>query len=412
MTKRLQNMNSPINPTLSREIKPIEELKKESISNFDQPQKTKMFLKESARDFHPSDYLDMVEPHLSSKLISNKNLSEIKEISSNLTGGLTSFFGFESHLGVSRPESDYLLAVSSGNGERETLANLIRNGEIPVNFGKSEEWQRTFKFSLEWADPNSELYDKVLGLWFEFDVLDSNSEKLIPNIFLQIKKTRIDTKKDLKKFKWITKTAIPLLKGKTLSETTKKNLIKAVKNLPKGTSLIHVGTMLSRKKEGVRIVINRIKPKQVIPYLKSVGWSEESEKLSDLLKDLEDYVTRLVLHLNIGKKIDQKIGLECSFSENKYHQETGWQEFLEYLVEKDLCSSQKKEALLSFPGVQQEDLSDNFDMETYMIAPKIKNKNYSSALVRYLSHIKIVYNSDHSLEAKAYPGVRLFGKTE
>ncbi|MEF8879019.1 MAG: hypothetical protein V5A64_01340, partial [Candidatus Thermoplasmatota archaeon] len=81
MTKGLQNIDSSINPTLSRGIKPIEELKKESISNFDQPQKTRTLLKESPKEFHPSDYLDMVEPYLSSKLISNKNLSKIKDLS-------------------------------------------------------------------------------------------------------------------------------------------------------------------------------------------------------------------------------------------------------------------------------------------------------------------------------------------
>ncbi len=40
---------------------------------------------------------------------------------------------------------------------------------------------------------------------------------------------------------------------------------------------------------------------------------------------------------------------------------------------------------------------------------KIENNDFSSALVRYISHIKLVYEPDHVLSAKAYPGVRLFG---
>jgi hypothetical protein len=107
--------------------------------------------------------------------------------------------------------------------------------------------------------------------------------------------------------------------------------------------------------------------------------------------------------------MDPEIGLECSFSQDKYHLETGWPDFLDYLVEKDLCIPEKREALLDFTGAEQEDSESDFDFQTYMVAPRLPDSDYSSALVRYISHVKLLYSPYHKLEAKAYPGVRLFG---
>ena len=74
-----------------------------------------------------------------------------------------------------------------------------------------------------------------------------------------------------------------------------------------------------------------------------------------------------------------------------------------------MCVQEKRKALLDFLGIEQEN-NDEFNFETYMVAPKIGSNNYSSALVRYISHVKIVYDPKKGFEAKAYPGIRVFGK--
>ncbi len=108
------------------------------------------------------------------------------------------------------------------------------------------------------------------------------------------------------------------------------------------------GVMLSRPTAGVRLIIAKIHHDQIIPYLTKLGWSEENEQLPVLLKELQQNVTRIVLHITITENgIDQKIGLECSFASDKYHLETGWSSFFNYLVKKGLCLPEKKDALLA-----------------------------------------------------------------
>ena len=120
----------------------------------------------------------------------------------------------------------------------------------------------------------------------------------------------------------------------------------------------------------------------------------------------------MVLHITITEEgIDKKIGIECSFSPNRYHLETQWTTFLDYLIQKGACLPEKKEALLSFCGVEQENTSIDFDFASYQVSAKIQNDSFSSALVRFISHIKIIYTPDAPIEAKAYSGVRLFGNS-
>ena len=75
-----------------------------------------------------------------------------------------------------------------------------------------------------------------------------------------------------------------------------------------------------------------------------------------------------------------------------------------------MCLPEKKAMLLSFSGVDLDDPSEKFDFDSYMSVAKIPDNNFSKALVRYLNHIKITYTPNQPLEAKAYPGVRLFGR--
>jgi hypothetical protein len=171
------------------------------------------------------------------------------------------------------------------------------------------------------------------------------------------------------------------------------------------------GVMLSRSTSGVRLIITRICPTKIIPYLTALGWSDNNKEVSTLLKELEEQVTRLVLHINITETgIDPKIGLECSFSPDLYHLETRWSAFFDYLVKKKVCLPEKKEALLQFSGVQQENPRYDFNLTSYKAAARLSDNDFSSALVRYISHIKFISKPNSPLEAKAYSGVRLFGR--
>jgi hypothetical protein len=366
----------------------------------------------SLKNLTATQYLSSVEPYISSELISAQNYDEIKTLTAHFTGGITSFFGFETRLNSSDAHSDYLFAVSSLRGEREALAGLFTNGSLPKEFLSKKEWQNVGNFAAAWADPSSVLYNKVLGLWFEFDTPVS-SEAPVPSIFIHSVPLRIDTPEDIQKCTWLTQTALPGLTGQPTSEKLEKNIIQSLEKLPQNAVLFDTGVMLSRAAAGVRLVIIRMQPNQIIPYLISLGWADENNGLTQLIKELEAAASRIVLHINITENgVDKKIGLECAYHPDQYNLETRWETFFDYLIEKNACLPEKKALLLDFLGVEQDDATSEFDLTSHQAAVRIQQNDFSAALVRYISHIKISYKPSHPIEAKAYPGVRLFGQTK
>ena len=377
-----------------------------------QPESTIMYRDSPLRPLYPSDYLHSIKSHIPEDIISSQNFTEIKNLADHFTGSLTSFFGFESRLTSTNARSDYLVAVSSQNGERESLLNLIKNRKLPEKFLNKSEWQNVGSFSEKWADPNSVLYNNVHGLWLEFDAADVCSETPVPSIFLQTVSLRIDKPEDIEKCKWVTRTAIPTLTGHPVSEKVEKCFINALKKLPKGASVFHVASMLSRNSEGIRLVIKRMHPDDVALYLKSLGWTDEDKGLKPLLNEIKKYSNCIRLHINISDHVDPKIGLECFISPDKYNEGKGWKDFLNYLVENKLCLPNLRSALLDFPGVEQENPDYDFSFNSYIPSAKLPDNNFSKAIVRYISHVKLSYKPNTPIEAKAYTGVRLFGKIE
>jgi hypothetical protein len=383
-----------------------------SINNSHRIENSKMVRDFDSNQINSYQYLKSIESFIPEKIISQQNFTEIKNLAQHLTGNLTSFFGFESRLTSTNARSDYLIAVSSRKGEREALLNLIKNGSLPDKYLDKQEWKNVGVFTEKWADPASIFYNNILGLWLEFDTADKDVEIPVPSIFLQTIPLRIDNEKDTDKVKWVTRNAIPTLTGQQVSEKLEAKFCDALKKLPDGSSVFHVASMLSRNTEGMRIVVKRIKPEDVVPYLDSLGWTDQNNGLKDLIDKIKKYSNCIRLHINITDIIDPKIGIECFISPDQYHKKQGWDEFFDHLVEKGICLPNMKNAVLDFPGVTQEDSSNEFNFETYQPSVKLPDNNFSKAIVRYISHIKINYKPGYPIEAKAYTGVRLFGKQQ
>jgi len=361
-----------------------------------------------------SDYLKSIETHMSDDLVTTQNYKDINKLANIFTGQLTSFCGLESRMSSDSVGLDYMFAVSSTRGEREKLVKLLDNGGFPEELIKKSEWQNVARFVKAWADSETIVNKNILSVWFEFDTAENEmGDFTIPSLFLHTKPLRIDSYEDISKCQSITRNIIPILAGKPVPKKVEECFIKCLKNLPEGALLLDVGIMLSRSEpDMMRLVLNRIQPDQIIPYLKTIGWSDKNNGLSELLEELKRYVSRIVLQINIGEQVDQKIGIECRFFPDLYNNETRWIDFLNFLTIKGLCSPEKRSAFLQFSGSTYGGTMKEFDTESYVPSVKLPDDIRPNVLVRYISHVKINYKPNNPLEAKGYLGVKLFEQKE
>ncbi|MBN1860783.1 MAG: hypothetical protein JW840_04895, partial [Candidatus Thermoplasmatota archaeon] len=136
-------------------------------------------------------------------------------------------------------------------------------------------------------------------------------------------------------------------------------------------------------------------------------------QLQTLVRDIQMKAERFVLSFDVtADGIGPRIGLECSFEENRYHEETRWEPLFDYLVEQGMCLPEKRDALLRYPGVEHPDDFSGGVMKPLVSVSQHLDDIFSGSLVRYISHVKVVYIPGRPIEAKAYPAVRLFESSD
>lgn len=317
-------------------------------------------------------YLQIINPYINSQLVSPQFLSRILSLSKDLPA--FTYSGFESHLGSKQSQVDFFVRYFSNTA----LQNL----------SSYSQWEPLKNFAQEWAKIESPLHQKITDIWLEFDVDEPSLQTSIPGIFLTLNKHIVEEIPEL------TQQALKLL-NRPIPSKLESNLKLCVDCLPPEASFLHIGIMLSRPHQAIRLDVAGLAFDQLLDYLKEIGWIEQTNRLRSLITDLSNFVDHIHLAFDVGDTIFPRIGLEC-FLKQQPKYEPRWQLFLDYLVEQELCTQAEQKALLCWPGFSQIK-SNPVNGGDYLFSNKGIN-----ILGRSISHIKIVEQPNLPLEAKAY----------
>ena len=346
-------------------------------------------------------------------LMTSKNFNDIVTIARYFPGNLTSFLGFECRLGNNTSRSDWAFAVSGVGNDRLVLNNFLKSSHNPAKFLSHPEWQNITAFTESWVDTSSPLAGKIQCFWLEFDMPNESPEISVPSIFFGPVRLPGGIKSnDVEHYEWLIELALPLLKGRDVSAKMKHQMHRCIENIPSNATLFQIGTMLSRESKSVRFHINKLDPIQIIPYLEAIGWHDETGELSTLIGELADKVDRFVISYDIFEDgIGPRIGIELSFTQGLEEQFNSWNILFSYFVEKGWCLPERRDALLNYPGTDDEEYFNGSVMKPVITAAEDMQSLLSSSIVRYINHAKLVFEQGKGVEAKAYPAVRLFSNS-
>ena len=353
------------------------------------------------------DYLNNIESEITPEVINTNNWHNIKIVASLLPQSLTNFFGFEYRLGDNTSYTDFLICASDDGAGKKVIGNKDFSINLPSFLMEKEEWKNLNNFGQHWNQTSSPLYNLVHNVWLEFDIEETISTTPIPSIFFALlppenQQKNVQIAIDVSHpYQWVTETALPLLLNRQLPEKVKEKVLQCFDNLPQDAYIFQIGLMLARKVYAVRLCIRNIQTQAIIPFLKSMNWLGCSDNLAQLLKELETVVDRIDLDIDVGENIYPKIGLECYLAKQP-SLEPKWNLFLDYLVTKGLCTPEKQDKLLNYPGyVRERDFSQPLSVGTLKLNQLLGNK-YESVFFKGLHHIKLTYQNQEVLEAKSY----------
>jgi hypothetical protein len=169
--------------------------------------------------------------------------------------------------------------------------------------------------------------------------------------------------------------------------------------------------MLGRPTDAVRLVINDLPFDSLRTFLDRVGWPGASGEAHAALSPIARLAPtpKMMLSLDVGPRIGPRVGLECSIPAGP-EWSSGRAGFLEYLVAEGLCVPAKRAALVAWEGWAHEPDGDAASPEQLAPLSGLVGLPARGVFVPGLSHIKVSYQPDRPLEAKAYVAVHLHWK--
>lgn len=341
------------------------------------------------RRYRLADYLTRIAPYLPPELVSAAALSRIQLIAQTLPPSWGTCLGC--HLGANTAQVDFSVHLLDN-----TLA-------LTEGIQYSPIWQRIQQLCLDCANPNSRLGQEAVSIWLEFNLDREPSEMPIPNVFLSLPDGQsFDESGNSIDFRcWLTEKVIEPLLGDILCYPLRQNLRLCWHTLPMNAQVLYLGVMLSRANRTLQVNISGISPLVLADYLEQTGWSGSRAKLDAIALKLYPLVDRIVVNLEIGVTMANQISLEC-FVDRRLDKNAQWQPLLNYLVENQLCTPEKRDALLRCSGFGDEQSSPVLLPPNVRMDANFLGTRASSSLVRELNHIELTLHSSNQCSAKGF----------
>jgi hypothetical protein len=340
---------------------------------------------EKYMNYSLQDYLNLIVPYLSDVLVSRQQLTCIQQVAQLLPPLSPALL--ECRLEADQPQVDLSVGL-------QPMKIPIAEPLISYPF-----WQELHSFCQDWTSVNSLLHETVEDIWLEFD-LDGTTDGLTVACWffsLQGKVFQDKNAEALSKLMQI----ISWVQNHPIDERRRALVQQCINALPDGVGISQVGGMRSRQGEPLRLNVSGLSAKTIPMYLAKIQGQKVETDLAEMMNPLSHLSDRLVLCFDIQEQIGSRIGLECYLNQQP-KKEPRWTEFFDLLVAMKCCTPEKRDALLRWPGlIQQKDTQELWPVNLQELDSWISQGNIS-VFWRTINHLKLVYQPDRPLQAKAY----------
>ena len=251
--------------------------------------------------------LQNVLAHISSEIATPTAISHLQKLA-KLSAPIPRA-GFEIRLDKDNSQVDLQQGIYLQNKEPQILVEHINKLALSHQEFNQPVWNRIREFCKIWSDSSSDLYSAISDIWLEFDIHESNPDLLTPCIFLGINRDSFEPSTTFS----IIKTALELLYGQPINDSLCSNLYRCFTACTTPTRISHVGVMLSRQIEALRINVSKIPIYEISNYLQEIAYPNPTEEIEALVDEILDTFDNVRLCFDVGKKIYPTLGLECFF---------------------------------------------------------------------------------------------------
>ena len=333
------------------------------------------------------DHFNSIASSLQPQLLSEQCAVSLNELCSFFPFDITSEFGFESRLGKNEAFCDFFLKIKKNTPGSEILAGKSTFSSLSPLLLREPKWQKIVKIFDIWTTAGSSLATVVEEFWLEFDYQDS-AYNTTPNIFLGFAENREESRDVQWESRLRTLDEIyDILFEIPFPPALARNLRTCITALPDNAGLKHIGFMIPRQAEAVRLILVNLEADKLEQYLKVIGWPGNYQEVRKMIDSYSAFFSYFVFNLNTGESVDPYLGIEMYFPKLLQPQfDNRWDIAFDFLESGKLLTHEKRVALTRFCGVRK--VSGIFPVSYY----------------NGISHLKVVYRQNSPAECKAYFG--------
>ncbi len=317
---------------------------------------------------------------LKTNIISNEDLDYRELLSKRFSTSYEPLY--ECYLGAQPKRADVsLLFLNVIN--RQDPFKLNQNDTV-TDAPERETWQKIYSFFKQWRTGSSQTWKHWINyVWMEFDNDETPANEALPNLFFNTCGGAIEDINQLAKSMRskhsleVTNEALEYLTSAQLPTTIKNRLNHAFLVLPEDAHVGDVGIMFPRNPNQIKLVIRDIEIDDTVDYLSELNLDKSfAASIVKFCKSCSNCYDMFRLSIDIGlESISTRVGIEFFVNNGSQFKEK-WTMFFNYLVDNNLCVTDKRDAVLQF-------------IETV-------------GKCETISHAKVVFTPGKSLEAKAY----------
>jgi hypothetical protein len=325
-----------------------------------------------------------------SALVSPEALGDLRASVCHLPVEMVSGLGLECRLGDPEPRADLLLLV-------QALGRRILGGDhpqvrLPAPVAEDPIWRRIAGLCRFHAQRTAGAAALLDDLWLELDVSGAADTRATPSVFITFRDGDAGLAPAAAAIERheLAVDALEQLWGHPVPEAMRARLQRCHQLLPRGGELFAVGAMLARQWEAARVCFKNVALRAVPPLLEDLEWPGAMPEVRQWLDALAPRVDRIFINLDIGTTVFPTLGLECKFR-RPAPEEPRWPALLAYLQDRGLCRDEKRRGLLYWPGPLYSE-------------QVLEGETWVSSFDNMLTHVKVGFRLDGTIEAKAYIG--------
>lgn len=261
-------------------------------------------------------------------------------------------------------------------------------------------WIPVLPFLEAWCVPGSLLQRAIMGVWFEFDLQPGlSASPALPGLFLHFAPVN-SGELTLAQLRNALVLAMDILGVGETPIAFLQALDNSVEKMPGHVVPSYVGLMLSRQPFSLRAQFSGFNRNSLLEFLDALRFDTVPESLSAALDLSDRYFHAFVFCIDLMPNMSARLGIELF--PRQYRDGMNNAGFLEDLVAQGLCSDEKREAALAWPGrIPPGEAARNWPAQL-LIQSLAKPIDEFGLIERQINHYKLVSTPGHPVEAKIY----------